>query len=135
VHILLQLLMSLGEAGSFNTAQLCQLYQFFMGCSVEPRLRMEAVNNMRALKETCRKAFECAQTNPSATQQQVSETLCRLGLSVEDEARCPKSGYSIDMLVHVHSLGGERSSRGGAWWSSTVLRTSLRAGRQRVPAC
>ena len=78
---------------------------------------MEAVNDMCALKETCREAFECAKSAPSATQQQVSETLRRLGLSVEDEARCPKSGYSIDMLVHVHdsSLGEERSSRGGAW--------------------
>ena len=86
---------------------------------------MEAVNDMCALKETCRVAFECAKSAASATQQQVSETLCRLGLSVEDEARCPKSGYSIDMLVHVHelpgrgectsSLGEERSSRGGAW--------------------
>ena len=37
----------------------------------------------------------------------MSKTLRQLGLSVEDEARCPKSGYSIDMLVHVHdsSLG------------------------------
>jgi hypothetical protein len=25
------------------------------------------------------------------------ETLRQLGLSVEDEARCPKSGYSIDI--------------------------------------
>jgi hypothetical protein len=117
VHTLVQRLVSLGEAASFNTAQLCQVHQFFVGCSVEPRLRMEAVNDMCALKETCREAFECAKSAPSATQQQVSETLRRLGLSVEDEARCPKSGYSIDMLVHVHdsSLGEERSSRGGAW--------------------
>ena len=76
---------------------------------------MEAFNDMWALKATCREAFECAKSAPSATQQQVSETLRRLGLSVEDEARCPKSGYSIDILVHVHdsSLGGDRSSRGG----------------------
>ena len=37
-----------------------------------------------------------------------------MGLSVEDEDHCPKSGYSIDMLVHVHEsaleTGGERSS-------------------------
>ena len=117
VHTLVQRLVSLGEAASFNTAQLCQVHQFFVGCSVEPRLRMEAVNDMCALKETCREAFECAKSAPSGIQQQVSETLRRLGLSVEDEARCPKSGYSIDMLVHVHdsSLGGERSSRGGPW--------------------
>jgi len=63
-------------------------------------------------------AFEGAQTNPSATQQQVSETLRQMGLSVEDEVRCPKSGYSIDMLVHAHDSapesGGERSS-GRVW--------------------
>jgi hypothetical protein len=47
----------------------------------------------------------------------VSETLRILGLSVEDEARCPKSGYSIDMLVHdsAPEIGGERSSGGGSW--------------------
>jgi hypothetical protein len=62
-------------------------------------------------------AFEGAQTNPSATQQQVSETLRHMGLSVEDEVRCPKSGYSIDMRVHDSTLeiGGERSIRGGLW--------------------
>jgi hypothetical protein len=40
-----------------------------------------------------------------------------MGLSVEDEVRCPKSGYSIDMLVHDSALeiGGERSSTGGLW--------------------
>jgi len=93
---------------------------------------MEAVNDMWALKEACREAFECTKSAPSATQQQVSEILRQVGQSVEDEARCPKSGYSIDMLVHVHdsSLGGERGL-----WSLTVLRTSLRAGRQRVPPC
>jgi hypothetical protein len=102
VHTLVQRLVSLGEAASFNSAQLCQVHQFFVGCSVEPRLRMEAVNDMCVLKETCREAFECSKSAPSATQQQVSETLRRLGLSVEDEARCPQSGYSIDMFVHVH---------------------------------
>jgi len=116
VHTLVRRLVPLREAASFNTAQLCQVHQFFVGCSVEPRLRMEAVNDMCALKETCREAFECAKSAPSVTQQQVSETLRHMGLSVEDEARCPKSGYSIDMLVHVHDsfLGGERSSRGVA---------------------
>ena len=78
---------------------------------------MEAGNDMCALKETCREAFECAKSAPSATQQQVSETLRRLGLSVEDEARCPKSGYSIDMLVHDSTLGmgGESSSSASTW--------------------
>jgi hypothetical protein len=49
---------------------------------------MEAVNDMCVLKEACREAFKCAKAAPSATQQQVSETLRQLGLlSVEDEAR------------------------------------------------
>jgi hypothetical protein len=105
VHTLVQRLVSLGEAASFNTAQLCQVHQLFVGCSVEPRLRMQAVNDLWALKETGREAFECAtlKSAPSATQQQVSETLRQMGLSVEDEARCSKSGYSIDMAVaEVH---------------------------------
>ena len=112
---MVQRLFYLGKAAWVDPAQLCQVHQSFVCCSLEPRLRMEAINDMWALKETCREAFECAKSAPSATQQQVSETLRRLGLSVEDEARCPKSGYFIDMLVHVHdsSLGGERSSRGG----------------------
>jgi hypothetical protein len=100
-----------------NTAELCQLHQFFVGCSVEPRLGVEAINDMQSLKEACRWAFEGTKTAPSATQQQVSETLCHMGLSVEDEARCPKSGYSIDMLVHDSTLGmgGESSSSASTW--------------------
>jgi hypothetical protein len=82
---------------------------------LEPRLRVEAINNMRSLKAACRSAFECRETVPSATQQQVSETLRILGLSVELEVRCPKSGYSIDMLVHALEIGGERNSGGGSW--------------------
>ena len=76
---------------------------------------MEAVNDMCALKETCREAFECAKSAPSATQQQVSETLRRLGLSVEDEVRCPKSGYSIDMHDSTLGMGGESSSSASTW--------------------
>jgi len=49
----------------------------------------------------------------------VSETLRHMGFSVEDEVRCPKSGYSIDLLAIVHDsvlgMGGERISGGGAW--------------------
>ena len=81
---------------------------------------MEAINDMWALKETCREAFECTKSAPSAMQQQVSETLRHMGLSVKDEVRCPKSGYSIDMIV-VHDsgrgIGGERSSSTGTSWA------------------
>ena len=84
---------------------------------MEPRLGVEAINDMRSLKEACHSVFECSETVPSATRQQVSEALRILGLSVADEVRlrCPKSGYSIDMLVHDSvETGGERSSGGGS---------------------
>jgi hypothetical protein len=109
-------LASLDKPACFNSAELCQVHQFFLSYSVETRLVVKAIKDMQSLKDTCRLAFEGAQTNPSATQQQVSETLRHMGLSVEDEVRCPKSGYSIDMLAHDSALetGGERSS-GRVW--------------------
>ena len=38
-------------------------------------------------------------------------------MSVEDEVRCPKTGYSIDMIVHDsgRGKGGERSSSTRTW--------------------
>ena len=117
VLTVVQRLVSLGRTACLNTAQLCQLYQFFVWCTLEPSLGVEAINDVQSLKETCRSAFEGTKTNPSAAQQRVSKTLRDIGLSVEDEVRCPKSGYSIDMLV-VHDstleIGGERSS-GRTW--------------------
>ena len=63
-----------------------EVHQFIMGFSLEPRLRMQAINDMWALKETCREAFECTPSAASATQLQLSETLRHMGLSVEDES-------------------------------------------------
>ena len=97
VDTVVQRLVSLDKSACFNSVQMCQLHQFFLSCSVETRLVVEAIKDMQSLKDTCRVAFEGAQTNPSASQQQVSETLRHMGLSVEDEVRCPKPGYSNDM--------------------------------------
>ena len=138
VHAVATRLVSLGEADMFNTAHLRQLHQFFVFCSVEEKRCVIALDDVRSLRDACRLAFVCSKTAPSAVQQEVSETLRRMGLSVEDEARCPKSGYSIDMLVHhsAPAVRGERSSGGGAGrWSLTGLHTSWRAGRHRVPPC
>ena len=114
----MQRLVSLDRTGCLNTAYLCQVHQFFVWCIVETRLGVEAINDMQTLKVTCRSVLEGAQTNPSAAQEQVRKTLRDMGLSVEDEVRCPKSGYSIDMLVHAHDstleTGGNRSS-GWLW--------------------
>jgi len=108
-----QRLVSLDKPACFNTAQVCQLHPFFVWCSVEPGFRVEAIKDMQSLKETCLAAFEGTQTTSSATQQQVSETLRHMGLSVEDEVRCPKSGHSIDMIIKEKP--GERNSRGKVW--------------------
>ena len=117
LQCLVQRVVTLRKSVWFNTAQLCQVHQFFVGCSVEPRLRVEAINDMWSLKETCREAFECAKSVPSVTQRQVSETLRHMGLTVEDEARCLSSGYSIDMLVHDsgRGMGGEKNNSKGTW--------------------
>jgi hypothetical protein len=78
-----QRLVSLGEAACFNAAQLCglcQIHQFLVCCRVEPRLCMDATKwaVIQPVKETCREAFECAKSAPSATKQQVSETVPRI---------------------------------------------------------
>ncbi len=73
---------------------------------------MEATNDMQSLKETCPLAFEGIPAAPSATQQQVGETLRQIELSVKHEARCPKSGYSIDISYTTAPPASE--SRGAA---------------------
>ena len=109
VDTVVQRLVSVDKPACFNSAERCQLHQFFLSRGVDTRLVVEAIKDMQSLEDTCRLALEGAQTAPSATQLQVSETLRHMGLSVEDEVRCPRSGYSIDMLVHDSALeiGGE----------------------------
>jgi hypothetical protein len=113
VHTVAQRLVSFDKPVLFTGAGLRQLHQFFVWSSLTGNQRVEAIDSMRSLKETCRSAFEGAPAAPSATQQQVSNTLRRMGLSVQDEVRCPKSGYSMDMLVCESALG--MGGRGGAW--------------------
>ena len=105
VHTVASGLVVLGPA-SFNIVELSQLHQFFVWCSVHAEWREAARGDVRLLMDACRLAFARAPTKPSATQQQVSETLRGMGLSVKDEARCPTSGYSIDMLVADDAQGG-----------------------------
>jgi hypothetical protein len=86
-----------------NTQQLCQVHQFFIACDMEESLGLRLPASIYALKgdlgPDCKAAFLAAPAQPSASQQQVSDALRGMGLSVEDEFRCPKSGYSIDMRV------------------------------------
>ena len=57
-HTVAKRLVSLDKPGVFNTVQLPQLHQFFVWCSVEPTLGVEALNDLQSLKEVCRSAFE-----------------------------------------------------------------------------
>jgi hypothetical protein len=76
--------------------------------------------SVQTLKEifgpSCQAAFIRGPVHPSASQQQVSDTLQGMRLSVEDEFRCPKSGYSIDMRVHVR-LNQKSSTGATAGWA------------------
>jgi hypothetical protein len=86
-----------------NAQQLRQVHQFFIACDIEESLGQPLPASVYALKAdlgpACKAAFLATPAQPSASQQQVSDTLRRMGLSVEDEFHCPKSGYSIDMQV------------------------------------
>ena len=112
VHTVAQRLVSLDKP-CLIAVHLCQLHQFFVWCSLDGQWRMEALKDLRSLTDACRETFVGRPVAPSATQKQVSETLRHMGLSVEDEVRCPKSGYSIDMIAL--GMGGESISGGGAW--------------------
>jgi hypothetical protein len=89
---------------------LCQLHQVFMSCDMIEGLHADVSVSVRTLKEklgpSCQAAFIGEPVHPSASQQQVSDTLRGMGLSVEDEFRCPKSSYSIDMRVNAKSSTG-----------------------------
>ena len=93
----------LAKRQEFGNEGLSQMHQFFLSCTLEESLRMHVSDSLVALKEefeaVCRSAFLGHRTTPSASQQQVSDTLRGMGLTVEDEFRCPVSGHSIDMRV------------------------------------
>jgi hypothetical protein len=86
-----------------NSQDLSQLHQFFIACGIEDSLGLRLPVSIYALKAelgpACKAAFHSSPAQPSASQQQVSDTLRGMGLSVQDEFQCPKSGYSIDMRV------------------------------------
>jgi hypothetical protein len=88
----------------FDSQHLRQVHQFFIACDIEESLGMRLPASIYALKAdlgpACKGVFFAAPAHPSASQQQVSNTLRGMALSVEDEFRCPNSGYSIDTRVH-----------------------------------
>jgi uncharacterized protein with PIN domain len=119
VQALAPRLPALGEAECFKDAELFQLHQFFVSCSLledsccASMLQAHPLTDLRALQDTCRSVFVGGETQGSDCQQRVSERLRHIGLCVEDEYQCPKSGYSIDMLVSMP--GGGNFTDGCRW--------------------
>jgi hypothetical protein len=97
-------------SGEFNVIALCEIHQFFIWCDLVEGIPVSFLVLKQKLGPSCKAAFFGQPVYPSVTQQQVSDTLRGMGLSVEDEFRCPKSGYSIDMRVHESA----KSSTAGA---------------------
>jgi hypothetical protein len=85
-----------------------QMHQFFNSCDfrLEECLRARMPGSFATLKDrigaACKAAFVAQPNKSSASHQQVSDALWGMGLWVEDEFRCAKSGYSIDMRKRVH---------------------------------
>ena len=83
-------------------------------------LHADIAVSVQTLKEklglSCQAAFIGIPVHPSTSQQQVSDTLRGMGLTVEDEFRYPKSGYSIDMRVLDMRVNGTRNTGDAAGW-------------------
>jgi hypothetical protein len=94
-----------------------QTHQFFISCDSQECAHAALPARFLALKEKCRAAFIGRPVQPSASQQPVSDTLRDMGLSVDDEFRCPKSGYSIDMRVHDTCISANSSTGASVVWA------------------
>jgi hypothetical protein len=105
----------------FEEQELRQMHQFLVACDVEEGVRARMPDCFVALKERlgpkCQACFVANPTQASVSQEEVSAILRGIGLSVEDEFRCPKSGYSIDMRVQDRGLERSSSCGCGAGWA------------------
>lgn len=93
-----------------------QLHQVFVTCWLEDglhaRMPREFVELEARLGPVCRKAYIDGPIQSSSSQTHVREALEQMGLVVEEEARCPRSGYSIDLLVREQPA--QCGEKGGA---------------------
>ncbi len=93
------------------------MHQFFISCDLQEGLHASLPVMLLSLKAKCRAVFIGGSVQPSVSQQQVSDTLSVISLSVEDEFRYPKSDYSIDMRVHDTRVRGNSSTGVSVGWS------------------
>ena len=103
-------LFSFADHSQFDDAERCQLHQVFLMCSLDADVRGSLPESISRLKDSlgdaCRAAFveRSDHVTESRLQKDVSQALQRMELAVEEEYRCPKSGYTIDIRVR-HSSG------------------------------
>ena len=104
---------------------LVQLHQCMLSFSLQhssdESQRANLLQLRNAFGSACRDEFFKLRVSPSETQKVVCRALCRMGLIVVEEARCPRSGYSIDMLARepCPSAGahGELPAKAAAEWA------------------
>ena len=127
VHTLEPRITALADSFQLDMQQR-QLHLFFISLELDEELRGGVPASILALTKMlgpmCHSAF--GNTVPtlvgtsSKSQLEVSRALIGMGLSVQDEARCLKSGHSLDMFVHdtpvLHFSGRESAiAHTGAW--------------------
>ena len=111
----------LSSIGFDDKQSVCQLHQVFISCDMIEDLHVNLSVSVQTLKaklgSSCQTACSGVYVHPSASQQQVSDTLWDMSLSLEDEFRFPKSGYCIDMRVQDMRVNAKGSTGSVAGWS------------------
>jgi hypothetical protein len=92
-----------------------QMHQVFVAMDLHPGWREQVPQSIIDLESTLRadaqEAFRQSVVSISAQQAIVSADLKAMGFSVEDEFVCPRSMYSIDMLVTQRTADGSTSNQ------------------------
>jgi hypothetical protein len=107
------------DASCFEGQELSQMHQIFTSCDLEEGVRARMPDSFVALKDklgpACKAAFVAQCIKASASQEQVSDALRGMGMWVEDEFRCTKSGYSFDMRVWGNISQDVAKTFGAGW--------------------
>jgi hypothetical protein len=105
----------------FGRQALMQIHQYLLSCfltvSSDASLRASLLQLRKALGSACQDEFVKSEVVPSESQQHIRRALCGMGLLVEEEARCPRSGYSIDMLAREPSPSADAHRESAAGWA------------------
>jgi hypothetical protein len=116
---------AVGLKAEFGREHLKQVHQYLLSCSLTYPSRVPQRASLlelrRALGPSCQDELVRSEVHPSESQQHVRRALCGMGLLVEEEARCPRSGYSIDLLAREPTSSadahGESAARAIAEWA------------------